>query len=57
MSKLQTSPTVSKIERDQYRSTGIDVWKVSDGVELSMEDYAASIDAIKEIRNVKKDEP
>ena len=57
LKKLEASLTVSKIERDHYRFTGIDVQKVCDGVELSMEDYAASIEQIKEIRNVKKEEP
>ena len=56
LKKLESSLTVSKIERSTYRFTGIDVRKVNVDIELSMEDYAASINDIKEIRNNKKTE-
>ena len=56
LKKLHSSLTVSKTERDSYRFTGIDVRKVNSGIELSMEDYAASIENIREIRNEKKSE-
>ena len=55
--KLNKSLTVSKVERGQFWFTGIDVKKVSDGIILSMEDYAESIEEIAEIRKVKKDTP
>ena len=55
--KLSSTLTVSKVERSTFRFTGIDVEKVSNGIVLSMEDYAQSIDEIKEIRRVKKDTP
>ena len=54
---LNSTLTVSKVERGKFRFTGIDVMKVADGIELSMEDYASSIDEIREIRREKKDTP
>ena len=57
LSKLESNLTISKIEQNEYRFTGIDVKKVSDGVELSMESYADSIEEITEIRRAKKEEP
>ena len=44
--------TVSKIEEDCFRFTGLDIKKVDDGIEVSMEDYAESLEDIKEIRKV-----
>ena len=49
--------TISKIEDKRFRFTGIDVEQGEDTITLSMEDYASSIDAIKEIRKGKKTEP
>ena len=40
--------TVSKIERDDFRYTGIDIFTVDDGMEIEMEDYVASLEEIKE---------
>ena len=40
--------TLSKVERDNYRLTGIDVKKSGDSIELSTEDFADSIEEIKE---------
>ncbi len=48
--------TVSKIEEDKFRFTGLDV-KVEDGkVQVSMEDYADSVNEIKEIRKADRTE-
>ena len=48
--------TVSKVEEDNFRFTGLDV-KTKDGkIELSMEDYAESIKEITEIRKANRDE-
>ena len=44
--------TVSKIEEDCFRFTGIDIKKVDDGIEVSMKDYAESLEVIREIRSV-----
>ena len=43
---------MSKIEEDCFRLTGIDIKKVDDGIEVSMKDYAESLEDIREIRSV-----
>ena len=47
---------VSTVESDSFRFTGIDVKKVKEGIEISMEDYAKSLEEI-QIRDAKADEP
>ena len=47
---------VSTVESDCFRFTGIDVKKVKEGIEISMEDYAKSLEEI-QIRDAKADEP
>ena len=47
--KLSATLDVSKVEDDSFRFTGIDIKKVEDGIEISMEDYAESLEEI-EIR-------
>merc|ERR1712002_1265992 len=42
--------TVSKVEEDNFRFTGLDVKTNNDQIEISMEDYADSITEIDEIR-------
>jgi hypothetical protein len=37
---------ISKIEKEKFRFTGIDVEKTEHGVTISMEDYATSIEKI-----------
>ena len=49
--------TVSKIEEDCFRFTGLDIKKVNDGIEVSMKDYAESLEDIGEIRMADRDEP
>ena len=50
--------TVSKIEEDCFRFTGLDIKKVDNGIEVSMEDYTNSLEDIKEIRKVEdRNEP
>ena len=49
--------TVSKIERDSFRYTGIDVAAVDDGRTIEMEDYVASLEEVKEIWKANRDEP
>ena len=48
--------TVSKIEKDKFRYTGIDVSAVDDGIEVQMEDYLDSLEEIKEIQKADRDE-
>jgi hypothetical protein len=46
---------VSKVEDREFRFTGIDVKEVAGGIEISMEDYSKSLEAIK-IREGRPDE-
>ena len=46
---------VSQVENDCFCFTGIDVKRVKDGIEISMEDYAKSLEEI-QIRDAKADE-
>ena len=48
--------TVSKIERDSFRYTGIDVSAVDNGIEIEMEDYVVSLEDVQEIRKADRDE-
>merc|ERR1711895_80423 len=48
--------TVSKVEEDKFRFTGLDVKAKNGRVEISMEDYAYSIEEIKEIRKADRNE-
>ena len=53
---LKTNFTISKVESSAFRFTGIDLTKTEYGIEVSMEEYAQSIEEIKEIRKAKNDE-
>ena len=56
VSGIKRKFTVSKVEEDNFRFTGLDV-KTKDGnIEISMEDYAESIKEIKEIRKADRTE-
>ena len=44
-----------KVKNDKFRSTGIDIRRMEDGIEISIEDYAESLELI-EIRDDKSDE-
>ena len=54
--KIRKELNVSKVEKNKYRFTGIDIEKKKDGIVMSMEDYAESIEEIKETRKEKKTE-
>ena len=49
--------TVSKIERDNFRYTGIDVKTVENGIEVEMKDYVDSLEEVKEIRKADREDP
>ena len=49
--------TVSKIEKDNFRYTGIDVKTVEDGIQIEMEDYVESLEEVKEIWKANRDDP
>ena len=56
METISRELTVSKIERDRFRYTSIDVSAVEDRIEIQMEDYVDSLEEVKEIRRADKDE-
>ena len=53
--EISTVLDVSTVESDSFRFTVIDVKKVKGGIEISMEDYAKSLEEI-QIREAKADE-
>merc|ERR1712089_84822 len=53
---IQERFTVSKIEEDKFRFTGLDVKDENGKVQVSMEDYADSVNKIKEIRKADRTE-
>ncbi|XP_068237035.1 uncharacterized protein [Palaemon carinicauda] len=55
--KVQSVLTVSKVEKDKFRFTDIDIQKARDEIVISMEDYANSIEEIPEIHKAKLDDP
>ena len=48
--KIKKTLNVSKVEKDKFRFTGIDVERSAGRIKLSMEDYADSIEEIGEVR-------
>merc|ERR1712240_581533 len=48
--------TVSKVEKDVFRFTGLDVKAGNGKIEVSIEDYANSVEEITEIRKADRDE-
>ena len=56
MNKLREKLKVSKVEKNKFRFTGVDIAKTEKGITISMEDYAASMNYVEEIRDVKGDE-
>ena len=53
---IEDELTISKVEKDNFRYTGIDVSTMNDGIEVQMEDYVESIEEIKEIRKADREE-
>jgi len=47
---------VSKVKEDKFRFTGLDVKAANGKIEVSMEDYADSVEEIKEIRKTDRTE-
>lgn len=48
---VEKTLTVSKVEKDRFRFTGLDICAVDNGFEISMEDYIWSL---KNVLNVRK---
>ena len=53
--KISGELKVSKVEHGQFRFTGIDFKKTSEGIEMSMEDYARSMEKIGAFRSGKNE--
>ena len=53
--EISNNLDVSKVEDDKFRYIGIDIKKVENGIEISMDEYAESLEEIK-IREGKTDE-
>ena len=49
--------TVSKIERDNFRYTGIDVKTTEDSIEIKMQDYVDILEEVTEMRKAVRDDP
>ena len=48
--------TVSKVEENEFRFTGLDVKAEKGKIEVAMEDYAKSVELIEKIRKVDRNE-
>ena len=53
---VEVELTISKIERDNFRYTGLDISTVKEGIEIEMKDYVNSLQDVGEIRKVAKNE-
>ena len=53
---IERELTISKIERDNFCFTGLDISTVEDGFEIGMADYVDSLTDIKEIRKTDQDD-
>jgi hypothetical protein len=53
---LKKELKVSKVEKNCFRFTGVNIKKTEDGIEISMEDYANSMEKIENIRTAKADD-
>ena len=52
LSIVKEELTVSKIENNTFRFTGLDIKVVEDGIKVSMEDYSCSLKDVTSIRKV-----
>ena len=53
ISMVEKELTISKVEEDIVRYTGLDVKMIADGIEISMDKYSKSLQNITEIRKTK----
>ena len=56
MNLVKVELTISKIERDNFCYTGLDISTVKDGIEIKMKDYVDSLQDVGEIRRADKSE-
>ena len=54
--QVERQLTVSKVEKDKFCFTGLDILSVEDGIEVAMEDYVNSIEDVVNVRNADRDE-
>ena len=55
---MEKELTISKVEEDAFRYTGLDVKIIADGIEISMEEYSKSLQKVIEIRKTEdRNEP
>ena len=54
--QVEQQLTVSKVEKDKFRFTGLDISAVEDGIEIAMADYVKSMEDVKDIRKADRDE-
>ena len=50
LSIVKEELTISKVENDTFRFTGLDVKVVEDRIEVMMNDYTQSLEDIKDVR-------
>ena len=48
--------TVSKVEESEFRFTGLDVKAKAEGIKVSMDEYADSVEPVENIRKVQRNE-
>ena len=56
ITKVQNELTVSKIEKNVFRFTGVDISKQKDYIKMSMNESANSVEDLEDVRNVKSEE-
>ena len=56
LAKVKEELTVSKVERNQFRFTGVDISKTEEGIKMSMNEYAESLEDLDEIKKAENDE-
>ena len=49
--KIKEHLTISKVDKDKFRFTGVDFTRTEESITISMEDYAASLTNIDHFRN------
>jgi len=54
--QVEQQLTVSKVEKDKFWFTGLDISAVKDGIEITMSDYVKSLEDVKDIRKADREE-
>ena len=56
LENVEKELTISKVEKNRFHFTGLNVAAVRDGIEVLMDDYVQSLKGINEIRKADMDE-